>query len=107
MLSGKYLGGARPKGSRWTLEQRQGLFRDSELSNQAVSAYVDLAKQLGITPSQLALAWCSQVDGITSTIIGATTLSQLRENIEAFDIVLGDDALNAVIEILKKYPMPF
>jgi aryl-alcohol dehydrogenase-like predicted oxidoreductase len=107
MLSGKYLNGARPEGSRWTLVQRQGLFRDNELSNQAVQAYVDLAKQLDVTPSQLALAWCKQVDGVTSTIIGATTMSQLKENVEAFDIELDENTLNDVGEILKRYPMPF
>jgi aryl-alcohol dehydrogenase-like predicted oxidoreductase len=107
MLSGKYLNGARPEGSRWTLVQRQGLFRDNELSNQAVQAYVDLAKQLYVTPSQLALAWCKQVDGVTSTIIGATTMSQLKENVEAFDIELDENTLNDVGEILKRYPMPF
>lgn len=107
MLSGKYVNGARPEGSRWSLVQRQGLFRDNELSNQAVQAYVDLAKQLDITPSQLALAWCKQVDGVTSTIIGATTMEQLTENMDAFDMTLDEEALNAVTEILKQYPMPF
>ena len=107
MLSGKYLGGARPEGSRWTLVQRQGLFRDNELSRQAVQAYVNLAKQLDITPSQMALAWCKHVDGVTSTIIGATTMSQLNENIEAFDIELDQAALEAIGEILKRFPMPF
>jgi aryl-alcohol dehydrogenase-like predicted oxidoreductase len=107
MLSGKYLGGARPQGSRWSLVQRQGLFRDNELSDQAVGAYVDLAKQLGMTPSQLALAWCKQIDGVTSTIIGATTMEQLKENIQAFEIVLTEDMLQQVGEVFKRFPLPY
>nr|WP_136250415.1 aldo/keto reductase [Ningiella ruwaisensis] len=107
MLSGKYLGGARPEGSRWTMVQRQGLFRDTESSQKAVAAYVDIAKRFDITASQLALAWCDQVDGITSTIIGATTMAQLKENIDAFDMTLSKDCITEVNDIIKRYPMPF
>lgn len=106
-LSGKYLNGERPEGSRWTLSQRNGLFRDSEQSNQAIKEYCDLANDLGITPSQLALAWCDQVDGVSSTIIGATNLTQLKENISAFTIELTADAKKQIANILKRYPAPF
>ncbi|MGP3362996.1 aldo/keto reductase, partial [Escherichia coli] len=67
-LTGKYLGGARPEGSRWTYAQRNGIFRDTPLVEKAVTAYLDVAKKHGFTPAQLALAWCNQVDGVTSTI---------------------------------------
>ncbi|BFM06584.1 aldo/keto reductase [Halioxenophilus aromaticivorans] len=107
MLSGKYLNGARPEGSRWTLTQRNGLFRDTPLAAEAVQAYVDLAKEHSITPSQLAIAWCDQVDGVTSTIIGATSMAQLEEDINAFDITLSDDLKSAILTVLKKYPAPF
>jgi aryl-alcohol dehydrogenase-like predicted oxidoreductase len=107
MLSGKYLGGARPAGSRWTMEQRQGLFRNTENAEKAIIAYCDLAKRYGVTPSQLALAWCDQVDGVSSTIIGATTMSQLEENIAAFDISLSEECLSEIDEILRDYPIPF
>ncbi|MEH6348149.1 MAG: aldo/keto reductase [Bermanella sp.] len=107
MLSGKYLNGQRPEGSRWTLMQRNGLFRDTQQSHQAIEAYTALAKELKITPSQLALAWCQQVDGVTSTIIGATNLDQLKEDIDAFEINLNDEAQKSISEIFKQYPMPF
>ncbi len=107
MLSGKYLNGQRPEGSRWTIVQRMGLFRNTELSNAAVQAYVDLARQFEITPSQLALAWCDQVDGVTSTIIGATTMEQLKENIAAFDLTLSEDALKAINTTVRQYTVPF
>ena len=107
MLSGKYLNGARPKGSRWTISQRNGLFRDNEQSQNAIQAYCDVAKKYNMTPSQLALAWCDQVDGVTSTIIGATTMDQLSENIAAFDLCLTDECKSDIEIVLKRYPMPF
>lgn len=107
MLSGKYLNGARPKGSRWTISQRNGLFRDNEQSQRAVQAYCTLASKYNITPSQLALAWCDQVDGVTSTIIGATNMEQLSENIAAFDLCLSEECISDIETVLKQYPMPF
>lgn len=107
MLSGKYLNGARPEGSRWTMTQRQGLFRNTEQSEQAISDYCEIAQRYKMTPSQLSLAWCDQVDGVTSTIIGATTMKQLKENIDAFSIALSDDCLKEIQSVIKKYPVPF
>ncbi|MGS2721496.1 aldo/keto reductase [Paraglaciecola aestuariivivens] len=107
VLSGKYLGGQLPKGSRWTFEQRNGLFRDTPATHAATAQYVDLAKQFDITPSQLALAWCNQVDGVTSSIIGATTMAQLSENIDAFNITLSPEQLAAIGQVYKAYPVPF
>lgn len=107
MLSGKYLNDARPQGSRWTLMQRNGLFRNTETAQQAVAEYCQLAAKLGITPSQLALAWCDKVDGVTSTIIGATTQQQLAENIAAFELNLPDDFMAQVDVIWRKYPLPY
>ncbi len=107
VLSGKYLAGERPAGSRWTLEQRNGLFRDTPATHAATAEYVNIAKEQGITPSQLALAWCDQVDGVSSTIIGATNLSQLKENIDAFDITLSKRALSDIRKVLHRYPVPF
>ncbi|WAJ70024.1 aldo/keto reductase [Catenovulum adriaticum] len=107
VLSGKYLNGARPEGSRWCHAQRNGLFRDTQNTHQAVSRYMQIAEQHNITPAQLALAWCKQVDGVTSTIIGATSMAQLKEDIAAFDIQLYADALKQVADVLKDFPAPF
>lgn len=107
MLSGKYLNGARPAGSRWTISQRNGLFRDTPASSQAIAAYADIAQRHGMTTAQLALAWCDQVDGVTSTIIGATTLAQLTEDINAFDIALNEDLKDEILTVLKTYTVPF
>jgi aryl-alcohol dehydrogenase-like predicted oxidoreductase len=107
ILTGKYLNGDRPEGSRWTFMQRNGLFRDTKNSNAAAQAYVDLAKRFNITPAQLALAWCDQLRGVTSTIIGATTIHQLEENISAFNTELPKALINEINNILKEYPVPF
>jgi aryl-alcohol dehydrogenase-like predicted oxidoreductase len=107
ILTGKYLNGSRPEGSRWTFMQRNGLFRDTKNSNAAAQAYVDLAQKFNITPAQLALAWCDQVRGVTSTIIGATTMNQLEENISAFNTELSKELIIEINEVLKEYPVPF
>lgn len=107
LLSGKYLDGKRPQGSRLTMTQRNGLFRVTEASEHAVRRYTELAKAHNLTASQLALAWCDQVDGVSSTIIGATTLVQLRENIGAFDIKLSKSCLAEINAIIKAYPAAF
>ena len=107
MLSGKYLNGARPEGSRWSMTQRNGLFRDTPQSALAVEAYVALANKHDITPSQLALLWCDHVDGVTSTIIGATTMAQLEEDIDAFQLEYTDELKKDILQVIKQYPAPF
>jgi aryl-alcohol dehydrogenase-like predicted oxidoreductase len=107
LLTGKYLNGARPEGSRWTFMQRNGIFRDTPNAEQATKQYVELAHANNITPAQLALAWCNQVDGVTSSIIGATSMAQLKEDIDAFDITLSDDVLTGIDTIFRNNPMPY
>jgi len=107
MLSGKYLNGARPEGSRWTIKQRNGLYRDTDTSQAAIKAYQEIANANGISTAQLALKWCDQVDGVTSTIIGATTMAQLKENIDAFKAPLSAQALSDIDGVIKRYPAPY
>lgn len=107
MLSGKYLNGARPEGSRFTFSQRNRLFRDTPTSELAIKAYQDIAIAHGMTAAQLALKWVDQVNGVTSTIIGATTMDQLKEDIEAFNAPLSSKALTDIESVLKQYPAPF
>lgn len=107
LLTGKYLNGARPEGSRWTFMQRNGIFRDTAQSEQATKAYAALAKANNITPAQLALAWCDQVDGVASTIIGATSNEQLKENIDAFDMTLSEELLADIDKVFRQFPAPY
>ena len=106
-LSGKYIDGARPEGARWSFAQRMGLIRDTQAANDAVKAYKELADKNNMTTAQLALAWCDRVDGVTSTIIGATSMAQLKEDIEAFDLELSDALMEDISKIQKKYSVPF
>lgn len=107
MLSGKYLNGKRPEGSRWTLQQRNGLFRDTDASSAAIRAYQEIAQANQLTAAQLALKWCDQVDGVTSTIIGATSMAQLKEDIDAFAKPLSEQTMQQIGSVLKQYPAPF
>jgi len=107
MLSGKYSHGARPEGSRWTITQRHGNFRDVPASHNAVEAYAQIAKENGFTPAQLALAWCNSVDGVSSTIIGATTMAQLKDDIDAFSKPLNKKMVDDINHVLKTFPAPF
>lgn len=107
VLSGKYLDGKRPEGSRWTMAQRQGVFRDTQQVQAAVKAYKQLAEENGMTVAQLALRWIDSVDGVTSTIIGATSMDQLQENVEAFELGFSDELAAKVSEQLKIHSYPF
>ena len=106
-LTGKYLDGTRPEGSRWSLEQRHGIFRDTDLVHKSVAEYSELAKKNNMTSGQLALRWCNQVDGVTSSIFGATTMEQLKENVAAFEDTLSEELMADILAIFKKYPVPF
>ena len=107
MLSGKYLNGARPAGSRLTYSQRNRLFRDTPVADSAIKAYQEIAIAHGISAAQLALKWVDQVNGVTSTIIGATSMEQLKEDIDAFNSPLSEQALSEISAVLKQYPAPF
>jgi aryl-alcohol dehydrogenase-like predicted oxidoreductase len=73
---------------------------------EAVRRYAKLARDNGLTPTQLALAWCYSRWFVASTIIGATTLAQLKENIDAFDVTLSKDVIADVDAIHASLPNP-
>ena len=68
--------------------------------------YQALAQANGITLTQMALAFVNQQDFVTSTIIGATTMEQLRENIAAFETVLSPEILSEINKIQETLPNP-
>ncbi|WUR12141.1 aldo/keto reductase [[Empedobacter] haloabium] len=72
----------------------------------AVAQYTQLARDNGLTPTQLALAWCYSRWFVASTIIGATTLAQLEENIDAYSVKLPQHVLEAVDAIHASLPNP-
>ncbi|PHP68236.1 aldo/keto reductase [Zhengella mangrovi] len=106
ILSGKYLDGAVPAGSRRSITENLG-GRWQEHAVPAMEAYVRLARDSGLDPAQMALAWCLTRPFMTSVIIGATSMEQLKTNIGAKDVTLGADVLEAIAAIHRRYPMPF
>lgn len=106
-LSGKYRNGAKPEGTRWTMQQRNGLFRDTTQTHQAIEAYYEIAERHNLTLTQLSLAWVYQFKGVTSSIIGATSMEQLKEDIDAYDVALSDEVLAEVDAAIHQFPVPF
>tara|TARA_R110001583_G_scaffold35585_1_gene118209 strand:+ start:58101 stop:58583 length:483 start_codon:yes stop_codon:yes gene_type:complete len=104
-LSGKYLNGKMPEGSRIKLFP-QFLRYNSEQSLHATQMYAELAKELNISLAQLSLAFVNQREFLTSNIIGATTLEQLSENIGSINIDLSDEILQKIDQIQELQPNP-
>jgi aryl-alcohol dehydrogenase-like predicted oxidoreductase len=104
-LSGKYEGGALPTGSRKTLFNRLGRYEKGN-GPRAVSAYIALAKKHGLDPAQIAIAFAVSRPFMTSTIIGATTMQQLKTDIAAAGINLADKVLEDIEQIHLDYPNP-
>lgn len=104
VLSGKYLNGM-PDNSRLKLFPQMGRY-NSEEAHKATKAYADLAKKQGLTLAQMALAFCNQQPFLTSTIIGATTMVQLKENIGSIDVFLSDDVLDEINALQDTQPNP-
>lgn len=106
MISGKYLDGARPEGARWTLETR-GIQRDTKQANDAVRAYIAIAEKYGLDVCQMALAFVNMQPFVTTNIIGATTMEQLKSNIASIDLQLEQDVLDEIAAVYRDYPMPY
>lgn len=105
MLCGKYLDGARPANARLTLYTRFTRYSNPQ-AEAATREYVELARQHGISPTHLALAWINQRPFVTSNLIGATNLQQLKENIDSVDVELPADVLQAIDQIHVRHPNP-
>lgn len=105
VLSGKYLDGARPEGARLTLFTRFRRYT-GESAQQAVRAYTDLARRHGLDPARMALAYVNTRPFLTSTIIGATTLQQLRDNLASIELTLSDEVIAGIEAIHTAHPNP-
>jgi aryl-alcohol dehydrogenase-like predicted oxidoreductase len=105
-LSGKYAGGAKPGGARFTLFPAFGPRYAKPNVAPAVEAYAALAMQRGLSPATLALAFAKSRWSVASTIIGATSMAQLAENIAAFSVELDAETLAEIEAIHARYPSP-
>lgn len=104
-LTGKYEGGALPPGSRKTLFNRLGRYEQGN-GPRAISTYVALARRHGLDPAQMAIAFAVSRPFVTSAIIGATGLDQLKTDIDAAALKLPDDVLADIDQIHLDYPNP-
>ncbi len=105
VLSGKYLSGAQPAGARLTLYPHFDRY-SNPLAQQAAHDYVALAHEHGLDPAQMALAYVSSRPFVTSNIIGATTLPQLRSNLASIEVRLSEELLGAIEAIHQRIPNP-
>lgn len=104
-LTGKFRHGARPANTRISLYSRFSRYSNPQ-SEWATEQYAQLAEQHDLTLTQLSLAFIKQQFFVNSTIIGATNLDQLKENIQAFEIELSTDVLEGIEAIHRQQPNP-
>lgn len=105
VLSGKYLNGCCPFGSRVSLFPHFNRYSKGN-GPEATAAYVSLARKHGLDPSQMALAFVLSRGFTTSVILGATSVEQLGNNLEAADLQLSDELLDGIEAIHTRYPNP-
>lgn len=91
-LTGKYLDGAVPPGSRRSIDPRKSRYATPR-ADGAVRRYLDIARRHGLDPAQMAVAWVHRQPFVTAAIIGATSLEQLRHALDAVAITLTPELL--------------
>lgn len=106
LLTGKYQGGAVPEGSRKSFSPEIG-GRATPRTFAAVDAYLAIARDFGLDPVHLALAWTEARPFPTIPIFGATTMAQLETVIAGLDVSLSDEVLSAVSKAHRAHAMPY
>lgn len=104
-LTGKYQNGARPAGARTTLFNR-GQRYEKPAADIAIDAYLALAKEFGLDPAQMALAFVTSRPFVAATIIGATTLDQLRVDIASINVKIPGDLEKRIDAIHQVHSNP-
>lgn len=105
VLSGKYLNGKRPPKARITLYERFSRYTSPE-GVHATELYCKLAKDHGLSPAQMALAFVNDRSFVTSNIIGATTMDQLKENIDSIEIELSSEIKEEINKLHRMMSNP-
>jgi len=105
-LSGKYRNGKLPKKSRMKLFGDQFNRYKTENGQLAIERYYEIANKYGLNFAQMSLKFCEVQPFVTSTIIGATTMDQLKTDIESVNIKLSDEIIDEINEVQKIYPNP-
>ncbi|MDI6048224.1 aldo/keto reductase [Flavobacterium sp. XS2P24] len=105
VLSGKFLTGEDHPNARIKLFPQYSRYNSAQCT-EATRLYQEIAKKNGLTLTELSLAFIEQQPFVTSTIIGATTLEQLKENIDTIQVSLSDEILKAIDEVQAVIPDP-
>lgn len=105
-LTGKYAGGAKPERARYTLFPDFGPRFRKPMVAPAIDAYLGLAQRRGLTPVELALGFVRSRWHVAATIIGATTLAQLEENLAAATKTLDAETLAEIEALHLRFPNP-
>jgi aryl-alcohol dehydrogenase-like predicted oxidoreductase len=105
VLSGKFLTGESLPNARINLFPQFSRYSSAQCT-EATVLYQEIAKKNGLSLTQLSLAFIEQQPFVTSTIIGATTLEQLKENIDTIHVSLSDEILKAIDEVHAIIPDP-
>lgn len=105
VLSGKFLNGARPAAARVTLWTRFSRY-SGPLADEAVAAYARIAREQGLSLAQMSLAYALSRRFMSSVLIGATTMAQLRENIASQEVTLSPDALQQIEAVHRRVSNP-
>ena len=106
VLSGKYRNNQRPKGSRLQLFGEMFPRYVGKLPSMAVEEYFKISKKYKISLAQLSLAFVNQQPFVTSSIIGATTMDQLKEDIGSINIELSSEIIDEINLVHKNNPNP-
>jgi len=72
---------------------------NSQICYDATASYIEIAEEYNMTIAQMCLAFVNQQDFLTSNIIGATTMEQLKENVESSDILLSDEVIKKIEKV--------
>jgi aryl-alcohol dehydrogenase-like predicted oxidoreductase len=105
VLTGKYRNGARPEGARLTLFERFQRYH-GDVAAKAIDEYCELAAEFGLSPAVMSLAFVNDQAFVTSNIIGATSLTQLEENISSAELALSEALIGRIHEIHSRISNP-
>ena len=105
-LTGKYIGNKKPENARYTIWPRRFSRHHTKRGEIAIESYYKLAKKYGLSPAVLANSFVNDRPFVTSNIIGATNMKQLKENIDSININLSSEILNEIENIHLSDPNP-
>ncbi len=106
VLTGKYLGGVIPEGSRFAYSLRDSNRYNPPLVQEPIRKYAELAKRIGLEPAELALAWVNSRPFVTANIIGTRSMEQIKTDVGTDAIELSNDVLDEIEKIHLELPDP-